>query len=52
MSNDQEYELAFKNYDVNKDGVISVDELCDLLKRVGPGPAAVKFHDCDYIVIN
>ncbi|KAL5246797.1 hypothetical protein ACHWQZ_G018860 [Mnemiopsis leidyi] len=35
----QEYELAFKNYDVNKDGVISVDELCDLLKRVGLRPS-------------
>ncbi|XP_063692935.1 calmodulin-A-like [Bolinopsis microptera] len=35
----QEYELAFKNYDVNKDGVICVDELCDLLERVGLRPS-------------
>ena len=30
----QEYEVAFQNYDINKDGVISVDELIDLLERV------------------
>ena len=46
----QEYEGAFKNYDINGDGVISVDELRLLLERVGLRPSEVLFEELFNIV--